>query len=84
MAEQTITETQFLREDPRFEDIKLDLLEQASRLTRGKDAAGQDLPYEQTLTGRLPSFQVAGVLSCPAGRTSGRHATGRWKLSALH
>jgi hypothetical protein len=60
MAEQTITETQFLREDPRFEDIKLDLLEQASRLTRGKDAAGQDLPYEQTLTGRLPSFQVAG------------------------
>jgi hypothetical protein len=60
MAEQTITETQFLREDPRFEAIKLDLLEQASRLTRGKDAAGQDLPYEQTLTGRLPSFQVAG------------------------
>ena len=45
MAEQTITETQFLREDPRFEAIKLDLLEQASRLTRGKDAAGQDLPY---------------------------------------
>jgi chemotaxis methyl-accepting protein methylase len=32
MAEQTITETQFLREDPRFEAIKLDLLEQASRL----------------------------------------------------
>jgi hypothetical protein len=27
MAEQTITETQFLREDPRFEAIKLDLLE---------------------------------------------------------
>jgi hypothetical protein len=27
MAEQTITETQFLREDPRLEDIKLDLLE---------------------------------------------------------
>ena len=78
------TTEQIVREAPEIEAIKLELLGEASRLARGKDAAGQDLLYEQTLQARLPSYQVAGFSPCSAGRTSGRHATGRWKFSALH
>ena len=54
------TTEQIVREAPEIEAIKLELLGEASRLARGKDAAGQDLPYEQTLQARLPSYQVAG------------------------
>jgi len=59
MATEEIS-TQFVREDPRLEAIKLELLGDASRLARGLDAAGQPIPYEQTLEARLPSYQVAG------------------------
>jgi hypothetical protein len=54
------TTEQIVREAPEIEAIKLELLGEASRLARGKDAAGQDLLYEQTLQARLPSYQVAG------------------------
>jgi hypothetical protein len=62
MAEQTITETQFLREDPRLEAIKLDLLEQASSLTRGKDAAVRICLTNKRLQGVYQAFRLQGSL----------------------
>jgi hypothetical protein len=58
MAEQI--QTQFVREDPRLEAIKLNLLGEAAKLAYDQTAEGKPLPYEQTLQARLPSYQIAG------------------------
>jgi hypothetical protein len=39
MAEQTVTETQFVREDPRLEAIKLELLGEAAKLAYRPESA---------------------------------------------
>ena len=58
MAEQI--QTQIVREDPRLEAIKLNLLGEAARLAYDQTAEGKPLPYEQTLQAKLPSYQIAG------------------------
>jgi hypothetical protein len=77
------TTEQIVREAPEIEAIKLELLGEASRLARGKDAAGQDLLTNKRFK-RVYLLTKLQAFPCSAGRTSGRHATGRWKFSALH
>jgi hypothetical protein len=57
MAEQIVTETQFIREDPRLEEIKLGLLGEAAKLA-----------YRPEFGGQLPEYQVASF--SPAQRAA--------------
>ena len=50
MAE--ITE-QIIREAPEIEEIKLELLRQASKLARDQNVLGEQLPFEKTMLGQL-------------------------------
>jgi hypothetical protein len=67
------TETQIVREAPELEAIKMNLLSEAAKLA-----------YRPEFGGQLPNIPGCRLFSCSRGGRSSRHATGRWKFSALH